>query len=124
MNTIPANELLAAALIGYQAKLRAINEKIQELRIEIGGTGKVVVISDSATPVPTANRTMSAAGKARVAAAQRRRWAAFHKDKAPKAPTKTAPKKKRVLSPAAKRRISEATKKRWAAYRAAKAKAA
>jgi hypothetical protein len=124
MNIIPVNELLAAALVGYQAKLRALDDKIRELRSEIGGTGKVAVISDGATPVLTTRRSMSASGKARVAAAQKKRWAAFHKDKAPKVPEKTAPKKKRKLSAAGRKAIAEATKKRWAAHRTAKAKAA
>ena len=57
---------------------------------------------------------MSAEGKARIAEAQRKRWAAFHKEQP------ALPRQKRKLSPAARKRISEATKKRWAAYRAAK----
>jgi hypothetical protein len=122
MNTIPANELLAAALIGYQAQLRAVDEKIHEIRSEISGSGAVAVVSDGATPAPTGKRsTMSAAAKARIAAAQRKRWAAYHKEQKPTAPVKKA---KRIFSAAAKKRIADATKKRWAAYRAAKAKAA
>jgi hypothetical protein len=121
MTTIPTNELLAAALIGYQAKLASINEKIQEIRSEIGGSGKVAVVSHSATPTPTGKRsTMSAAAKTRIAAAQKKRWKAFHEEHEPTAPAKKA---KRVFSAAAKKRIADAMKKRWAAYRAEKAKA-
>jgi hypothetical protein len=120
MTTIPENELLTAALIGYQAGLRMIDEKIQELRREIRGSGKVAVVSDGATP----KRQMSAAAKARVVAAQKKRWAAFRKQKAPKAPAKKALAKKHKVSAAGRKAIAEAAKNRWAAYRVAKAKAA
>jgi hypothetical protein len=60
---------------------------------------------------------MSTAARERIAAAQRKRWAAYHKG------TEKAPAKKRHLSPAARKRIADATKKRWAAYRLAKAAA-
>ena|SRR5579872_3015202 len=114
------NELLAAALVGYQAQLETIDQKIQELRRQIGGSETVAVASDVATP----KRKMSAAGKARIVAALKKRWAAFHKGKAPKAPAKKTTRKKRVISAAAKKRISEATKKRWVAFRAQKEAAA
>ena len=59
-------------------------------------------------------RGMSAAGQARVAAAQRKRWAALKKADA------TPAKAKRKMSAAGRKRIIEATRKRWAAWRAAK----
>lgn len=62
---------------------------------------------------------MNAAARARIAAAQKKRWAEYKKTQGTSA--KPAKVKKRVLSAAAVKHISEATKKRWAAYRAAKA---
>jgi uncharacterized phosphosugar-binding protein len=59
-------------------------------------------------------RGMSAAGRARVAAAQRARWA---KVKGPKVVSITA--RKRTMSPAARRRIAAAQKARWAKWRRA-----
>jgi hypothetical protein len=59
---------------------------------------------------------MSAAARERIATAQRKRWAAYHKGQ-------KAPAQKRQLSPAARKRIADATRKRWAAYRAQKAAA-
>jgi hypothetical protein len=118
-------QILQMALIGYESKRREIEEKIAEIRNALDGrTSPVVASPDGATPVPRGKRGMTAGGKARVAAAQRQRWAAFHKEKAPKAPTKTAPARKRKLGAAGRKAIADAMKKRWAAYRAAKAKAA
>ena len=63
--------------------------------------------------------TMSKAGRARVAAAQKARWAAQKQQQAqPEKP------KKRKFSAAGLRAIREATKKRWAAYRKARKAAA
>ena len=56
---------------------------------------------------------------ARVAAAQRKRWAELKKGEAP--PVK--PMAKRKMSAAGRKRIIAATRKRWAARRAAKAAA-
>ena len=110
MNGIADDELLVAALVGYQVQLRTIDERIHEIRQELGGTAQVAVAFDSATPK---RRTMSAAGKARVIAALKKRWAAFYKEKAPKPPAK-----KWKMSAAGRKAIIGATKKRWAAYRA------
>ena len=68
---------------------------------------------------------MSAAGKARIAAAQKARWAKVRAAK-PEAKAivgvKAAPpaKKKFTMSAAAKAKISAAAKARWAKVRAAK----
>jgi len=58
--------------------------------------------------------TMSAAGRARIAAAQRARWA---KVKGPKVVSITA--RKRTMSPSARRKIAAAQKARWAKWRKA-----
>ena len=59
--------------------------------------------------------TMSAAARAKIAAAQRARWA---KTKGAAKPAK----KKRTMSPAARAKIAAAARARWAKFRAAKAK--
>jgi hypothetical protein len=104
--------LLEAALVGYMQRRDEITAKIDEIESQLGRAGKVSTGASA--------REMSAAGRARIAAAQKKRWAEFHKDKGGK-PAK-AP--KRVLSPAARKRIADATRKRWIAYRAQKAAAA
>ena len=62
--------------------------------------------------------TMSAAGRAKIAAAARARWAKVH---AAGKPAKTA-KKKRTMSAAARAKIAAAARARWAKVRAEKNK--
>jgi hypothetical protein len=68
------------------------------------------------------NRTgagkISAAGRARIAAAQRARWAKL-KGKAPRPASATMP-KKRTMSVAARKRIAAAQRARWARVKAGK----
>jgi hypothetical protein len=69
---------------------------------------------------PKKKRKMSAAGRARIRAAQKARWA---KVKSASSPVKSAGpgrKKKFKMSAAAKAKISAAAKARWAKIRAAK----
>jgi hypothetical protein len=94
-------DLLAMALVGYEAEKVRINAAIVEIQARLG-TG-------AATPK---RRAMSAAARKRMAAGQRKRWAAV------KGQSKSAPApKRRKLSAAGRRAIIEATRKRWAAYR-------
>lgn len=104
---------LEAALIGYLQKRDEVSNKIAELQRQLGGGPK------SAANDGRGGREMSAAARERIAAAQRKRWAAYHKSQGKK--VQPAAPAKRRLSPAARKRIADATKKRWAAYRAQKA---
>lgn len=68
------------------------------------------------------NRVVSAAARARMAAAQRARWAKVRgKSTASKSPTAS---KRSRLSPAARRKIAAAQKARWARFRAEQGKKA
>lgn len=73
-----------------------------------------------------ARRKMSAAGRARIAAAARARWAKVKSSGgsslAAKAVDRDSSPKKRTMSAAARARIAAAAKARWAKVRAAKAK--
>jgi hypothetical protein len=118
------NEILAAAIEGFEAQKKHIDTQIAEIRQKLGGGSSA---EPAATPGPgRKRRKMSAAGRKRIAEAQRKRWAASRKGSA--APAKAAKpetqKPKRKLSAAGRKRIIEATKKRWAAVRAAAAKVA
>jgi hypothetical protein len=75
--------LLEAALYGYQVQKDRIDGKIHELQAMLKG---------NATPVPApkaaksgGRRQMSATARARIAAAQKKRWAEFHKKRTPQA---------------------------------------
>jgi hypothetical protein len=71
----------------------------------------------------TVRRTISAAGRARIAEAQRQRWA---KQRGNSGETKSAPSapKKRTMSAAARKRIAAAQRARWAKIKAVQSKAA
>jgi hypothetical protein len=112
-------EVLRAALAGYQHELSTIEEKMGEIRRELGGR---VSVASRGPAVPHEKRVMSAAARKRIAAAQKKRWAAYKKAEA--APEKKTPAKRRIMSAAGRKRIADATKKRWAAFRAAKAASA
>lgn len=74
---------------------------------------------ESGTPVAAVGkRTMSPAARARIAAAQKARWAKFKGKKA----GKPVAKKKRKMSAAGRAAIAAAAKARWARVRAEKAK--
>lgn len=103
--------LLEAALIGYQHQRELLAAKIAEIQRQLGDAPA------SASAESPKKRVMNAAARKRIAQAQRKRWAEFHKTKG----TTTA--KKRTMSPEGRERIAEATRKRWAEFRAQKAAA-
>ena len=63
---------------------------------------------------------MSAQGRARIAAAQRARWAKSKGESAGPVAPATKRKKRRKMSPEARARIVAAQKKRWAKFRKSK----
>jgi hypothetical protein len=109
------NEIIAAAVEGYEAQKIRIDGKIAELRAMLPGGSP-----EAAPEAPTRKRKVSAAARRRMAIAQKKRWAAT-KGKAEPPAAKEAPKPKRRISKEGLARIVAATKKRWAAVRAAKA---
>jgi hypothetical protein len=113
-------DILRMALIGLESEKIKIETAIAEIQVQLGrrGSGRPKG-ADVTGPVEAAprNRTLSAAARLKIAAAQRKRWAAIKKAKAePEKP-------KRVLSTAARKRMADATRKRWATFRKAKAQA-
>jgi len=114
-------DLLAMALVGYEAQRAKIIEAISEIQAQLGrrGPGRPKAATDGAAP---AKRVLSASARRRIAAAQRKRWAAVRAQG--KSAAKPAAPKKRKLSAAGRKAIIAATKKRWAAVRKAAAKKA
>jgi hypothetical protein len=120
------NEILAAAIEGFEAQKKRIDAQIAEIRQTLTGGSPAPAAATPAAP-GRKRRKMSAAGRKRIAEAQKKRWAEARKQggaPAAKAAKPAAEKPKRRLSAAGRKRIIEATKKRWAAVRAAAAKAA
>jgi hypothetical protein len=83
---IADNEILAAALLGYEAELGKLEQKITDIRTRLGirlpGRPRREA-STEGTAVASAptKRKVSAVARKRMAAAQRRRWAAAKKSK-------------------------------------------
>jgi|SRR5208337_3899367 len=112
------NEILTAALEGFEAQRMRLDAQIAEL--------KAVLSGDSTKPAGTAapskrGRTMSAAARRLISDAQKKRWAALkgHSESPSQNVIPAVPKKKRKLSAAGRRAIAEAAKKRWAKVKAA-----
>jgi len=97
------DEILTAALEGYEAQKTRIDAQIAEIRSLLGG-GRT-----DATP----KRKVSASARRRMARAQKLRW------KKIKQGSEVAQKPKRHMSACARKRIAAAQKKRWAAVKKA-----
>src|SRR5437879_174948 len=125
-----STDVLNAALAGLEAQRGKIEEQIQQVRSMLGigvprrGRPPKVAVAEGAAaesaPPARKRRRFSAETRARMRAAQQKRWAVLKQTK--QAPAKPAA-KKRKLSAAGRKRINEATKKRWAEYKAKKASA-
>jgi hypothetical protein len=125
------NTLLEMAVVGYQSEVARVKARIADIKERLGqpGPGRpkatVATAATATAAVPAApakRRTISKAGRARIAAAQKARWAGQKKQQTK--PAAAAKSKKRKLSAAGLKAIREATQKRWAAYRKAHASAA
>jgi hypothetical protein len=111
MNTILD---LSAKQLNHAADLKEQIAKLEAQLTAILGTA-----APSAKVAAKAKGGMSPAGRARIAAAQKARWAKVHATKGAAKAGKPA-KKKRTMSAAAKAAISAAAKARWAKVKAAK----
>lgn len=110
-------EIIHAAIQGFESQKRRIDSQIDELRQLLNG-GSAEPAAESGTPAR--KRKISAAGRRRMAAAQKARWAKIRgeaEQTSSLAEHKPA-RQKRMLSTAGRKAISEATKRRWAAKRA------
>jgi hypothetical protein len=70
--------LLQAALLGYQAEAQRITAAIADLQQRLGKKGQATADGVQA-PKKRQRRVISPEGRARIAEAQRRRWAAAKK---------------------------------------------
>ena len=120
MNTNPLLNLTVAQL----KKAVALKEKIDTFNVELAALLGGEASGSNSAPTPKRGRPpgkggMSAAGRKRIAEAQKARWAKINaaKSGAPETTTSTADaplKKKRTMSPAARKKIAAAQKARWA----------
>jgi hypothetical protein len=83
---ISDRDILEAALIGYQTQKGQIEEKIAEVRARLGGkaAGESQLRGGGGgvpSPFVKTRRKMSAKARKSIAAAQKKRWAAWHKNR-------------------------------------------
>ena len=103
---------LTPAQLRHAADLKEKIEALQQQLSHLQGD------SAAAAPDGRAKRKISAAGIARIRAAQKLRWAKAKGKTAAAKPGKRGPRK---MSASARAKIAAAQKKRWAAFHAAKA---
>jgi len=94
-----------------------IKEQIAALEEEL----KAIIGGGNGAPAPFRSRrnNVSAAGRARIAAAQRARWAKFRGGKGEHGKSAPARIRTRTMSAAAKAKIAAAARARWAKAKAA-----
>jgi hypothetical protein len=99
-----------------------IKERIDSLNSELASMlGGNSSLNPQPLPPKSGPRQMSAAGRARIAAAARARWAKIRAAKGQSASSSNgAVPKKRTMSPAARAKIAAAQRARWAKAKAGK----
>src|SRR4051812_33438056 len=109
---------LAKMPIGQLKRAVDIREQIESLTHELHQllAGRPQVRVDGGEP--QRKRVLSPMGRAKIAAAQRLRWAKFNEARG----GRPQPASRHMLSPEGRARVSAAVKARWARFRAAKAK--
>ncbi|HEV2456148.1 MAG TPA: hypothetical protein VGY98_17930 [Verrucomicrobiae bacterium] len=110
LNLTPA-QLKHAADIKEQ--IAALEDELQSI-VRTGGN-RNSSDNETLTPLRARRNRMSAAGRSKIIAAQKARWAKFKKAKG--TPVKAA--RKRTLNAAAKAKIAAAARARWAKAKAA-----
>jgi hypothetical protein len=76
------DDLLQAAIVGYQHQLAEITAKIADVQRRLGGKATNGVAATPRSAARPKVHRISAEGRARIAAAQRKRWAAQKKSQA------------------------------------------
>jgi hypothetical protein len=97
--------------------LNQLRQERNRLASQLEGLNRALSALNRTSNNGTRRGTMSAAGRAKIAAAQRARWA---KLKGKKVVSITL--RKRTMSPAARKRVAAAQRARWAQWRKAQKK--
>jgi hypothetical protein len=70
-------EILEAALLGLESQREKLDAQIAQVRSMLGRR----VLANGSAEISTAKRELSPEARKRIAAAQKKRWAAFRKNK-------------------------------------------
>jgi glutamate-1-semialdehyde aminotransferase len=113
--------LMQSVVSELQKERKRLADELHRVTAALTAFGNVYMRgSQSKAAVATRKkRTISAAGRKRIAAAQRARWAKIKGQKV----VLISSRKGRTMSPAARKRIVAAQKARWAKWRKARKKA-
>ena len=121
---MPTFHELTTAQLKQALHLREQIEALQgKLSTLLGGTAATTA-SKQKVSRPKGRRTMSAAGRAKIAAAQKARWAKVRGKTAPAKAAKPAAPKKPGMSVERREKLAAAMKARWAARKKAAAASA
>jgi hypothetical protein len=105
-------------LTDLRTELNRLNQAIAALE-SLDGTATATTPAAIAAPKQAKRRGLTSAGRRRLSAMMKARWAARRKAAAKPASKKTSV--RRTMSAAARKKIAEAQRKRWAAQKKAKA---
>jgi len=104
-------------LADLKAELNRITQAIAALEA-LDGTVTATTPAAKAAPKQSKKRGLTPAGRRRLSAMMKARWAARRKQAAKPAPKAT--RGRRTMSPAARKKIADAQRARWAAVKKAK----
>jgi hypothetical protein len=76
--------MLAMALVGYELEKKKIEERIREIRAQLGGGRSPAKAARPSADDQPKRRKLSAAARKRIAVAQKKRWAEHRKAQAAK----------------------------------------
>jgi hypothetical protein len=80
--SLPDSLLLAAAVEGLELQRNQLDEQIMLVKAMLGrGRPGRIAQSGGSAPRKRQRRQLSAAARARISAAQKKRWAKYHKSK-------------------------------------------
>jgi hypothetical protein len=104
--------LMQSVVSELQKERKRLEDELHRVSAALTAFGNVYLHGSGPTPK---KRAISAAGRKRIAAAQRARWAKIKGHKV----VSISSRKGRTMSPAARNRIAAAQKARWAKWRQA-----
>src|ERR1035437_7177910 len=112
--------LMQSVVSELQQERKRLQDELRRITTALAAFGNVYMHGSQPKAVGAIRkkRTISAAGRKRIAAAQRARWAKIKGQKVVSIASRTG----RSMSPAARRRIAAAQKARWAKWRKAQKK--
>jgi hypothetical protein len=127
--TLTDTQLLQLAQHGAKARIEELRQEIASLQALISGNGTRSSINAARPTPPTVRRRrISAAGRARIAAAQKARWAKIKgtatsaNETTPSGRAKGARKRRRGMSASQRAAVSRRMKAYWAKRRGARAR--